>query len=125
MLILRFKRQPVYRHPKSSGSSACNGHLCSKQVHIARPDCVPGGGGVTSWLRGYIMRADCVPGGGHLPEMSLCKLGCLRLMPSNVLGCVSRKRRKPKLIVEFIVGRSLVLRAVPKDIVAKVCLENS
>ena len=34
------------------------------------------------------------------------------------LGCVSRKRRKPKLIVESIVGQILVLRAIPKDTVA-------
>ena len=41
------------------------------------------------------------------------------------LGCVSQKRLKPTLIVESIVQRILILRAVPKDIVAKGSLENS
>ena len=39
-------------------------------------------------------------------------------------GCISQRRRKPKLIVESIVRQILLLRDVPKDIVAKVCLEN-
>ena len=46
------------------------------------------------------------------------------LSDTNDQDCVSRKRRKPKLIVESI-RRILVLRAVPKAIVAKVSLENS